>query len=121
MAGSWTPLTNQPSFTANHMMLLTDGTVLVQEVATANWHKLCPDQFGNYVNGTWKQLKTGPNGPTYYASAVLRDGRVFIAGGEDNFGNNGVDIADCEIYDPVADSWTSIAGPGWANIGDAPC
>jgi hypothetical protein len=121
MAGSWTALTHQPNFTANHMMLLTDGTVLVQEVATANWYKLSPDQFGSYVNGTWSTLAMGPNGPTYFASAVLTDGRVFIAGGEDNFGNNGVEIADCEIYDPVADNWTTIAGPGWNNIGDAPC
>jgi len=104
MAGSWTALTNQPSFNGNHMMLLTDGTVLVQELASANWHKLSPDSLGSYVNGTWTVLATGPNGPTYYASAVLIDGRVFIAGGEDNFGNNGVDINACEIYDPVANS-----------------
>lgn len=120
MAG-WTALNNQPSFNANHMMLLTDGSVLVQELATANWYKLTPDNSGSYVNGTWSTLATGPDGPTYYASAVLTDGRVFMAGGEDNFGNDGVDINNCEIYDPVADSWTSISGPGWANIGDAPC
>ena len=120
MAG-WTALKNQPNFNANHMMLLTDGTVLVQELATANWYKLTPDNKGSYVNGTWSTLATGPVGPTYYASAVLGDGRVFMAGGEDNFANNGVDINNCEIYDPVADSWTNIPGPGWANIGDAPC
>jgi Kelch motif len=121
MAGNWVPLTNQPSFSANHMMLLTDGTVLVQELASANWYKLTPDVFGSYVNGAWTALKTGPNGPTYYASAVLVDGRVFMAGGEDNFGTNGVDINACEIYDPVGNSWQTIAGPGWGNIGDAPC
>ena len=126
MPGIWSPLTNQPAshtppFNANHMMLLTDGTVLVQDVATANWYLLTPNSSGSYVDGTWSTLATGPNGPTYYASAVLRDGRVFMAGGEDNFGNNGIDIADCEIYDPVADSWESIPGPGWPKIGDAPC
>lgn len=120
MAG-WTALTNQPTFNANHMMLLTDGTVLVQELASANWHKLTPDASGSYVNGTCSTLKAGPNGPTYYASAIMRDGRVFMAGGEDNFGNNGVEINACEIYDPVNDNWTTINGPGWANIGDAPC
>src|SRR5439155_10172233 len=81
--------------------VLTDGTVLVQQVGSANWFKLSPDQFGSYVNGTWTQLANGPNGPTYYASAVLKDGRIFMAGGEDNFGNNGVDINACEIYDPA--------------------
>ncbi len=127
MSGTWVPLLNQPSstspsFNANHMMLLTDGTVMCQDVANANWWRLSPDPSGSYVNGSWTALATGPNGPTYYASAVLRDGRVFMAGGEDNFGSNGVDINAAEIYDPVADSWTTIASPpGWANIGDAPC
>jgi hypothetical protein len=120
MAG-WTPLINQPDFSANHMMLLTDGTVLVQALATENWYKLSPDAFGSYVNGSWSTLAQGPNGPTYYASAVLRDGRVFMAGGEDNFGSTQVDINACEIYDPVANTWTTIDGPGWAKIGDAPC
>jgi Kelch motif protein len=121
MPGSWTPLTNQPTFSANAMILLTDGTMMCQELATAKWWKLTPDQFGSYVNGTWSVLASGPNGPTYYASAVLRDGRVFVAGGEDNFGDNGVDLATAEIYDPVANSWTTISTPGWNNIGDAPC
>ena len=121
MAGSWTSLTNQPNFNANHMMLLSDGTVLVQAVTSANWYKLSPDPFGSYVNGTWTALANGPNGPTYFASAVLIDGRVFMAGGEDNFGNNGIDINACEIYDPVANSWQTIPGPGWNKIGDAPC
>jgi hypothetical protein len=121
MPGNWVPLTTQPSFNANHMMLLTDGTVLVQELATVNWYKLTPDPSGSYVNGQWTALHVAPNAPTYYASAVLRDGRVFIAGGEDNFGNNGVDIADCEIYDPATNHWTTIASPtGWTQIGDAP-
>jgi hypothetical protein len=125
MPGSWIPLANQPTFSANAMLLLTDGTVMCQEVATANWWKLTPDAYGSYVNGTWSKRALGPNGPTYYASAVLRDGRVFVAGGEDNFGNNGVDLAAAEIYDPVADSWTTIPIPSnpttWTAIGDAPC
>jgi hypothetical protein len=120
MAGNWLPLTNQPTFDANAMMLLPDGTVMVQELAKANWWKLAPDASGSYVNGTWSARAAGPNGPTYYASAVLRDGRVLVAGGEDNFANNGVDIDAAEIYDPVADSWTAISTPRWGWIGDAP-
>lgn len=125
MPGSWIPLANQPTFPANAMLLLTDGTVMCQELATANWWKLKPDVYGSYVNGTWCKRTAGPNGPTYYASAVLRDGRVFVAGGEDNFGSNGVDLAAAEIYDPVADSWATIPIPSnpttWTAIGDAPC
>lgn len=120
MAGKWVALNNQPSFAANAMMLLTDGTVMVQELATNNWNRLTPDAAGSYINGSWSARATSTNGPTYYASAVLADGRVIIAGGEDNFGSNGVDIDAAEIYDPVKDSWTTITTPQWGWIGDAP-
>jgi hypothetical protein len=87
----------------------------------------------NYANGSWHKLtpmaanaplaQNGPvNAPLYFASAVLRDGRVFVAGGEYNVsGAAGVDLLACSIYDPVTDSWAAIATPpGWTNIGDAP-
>ncbi|HEX8858702.1 MAG TPA: kelch repeat-containing protein [Actinomycetes bacterium] len=119
MGGTWGPLTNQPSFNASTALLLTDGTVMCQDSGTANWWKLTPDQFGNYVNGTWSSLATGPNSPLYYASGVLRDGRVFVAGGEYNNGAQ-VELLAAEVYDPVANTWTSIGTPaGWTAIGDA--
>jgi hypothetical protein len=131
MAGPWKSLTNTPSFKVDTMLLLTDGTVMCHEYETANWHKLVPDSKGNYINGTWQPMspmpanapltQNGPvNAPLYYASAVLKDGRVFVAGGEYNGGVN-LDLLAAEIYDPVANSWTSIpTPPGWTNIGDAP-
>ena len=126
MSGSWTPLANQPTFYAGTMILLTDGTVMCQDEGsgnggTAQWWKLTPDQLGSYVNGTWSALADSPNAPLYYASSVLADGRVFIAGGEYNAGSP-VDLDAAEIFDPVADTWTSISTPaGWTAIGDAPC
>ena len=65
--------------------------------------------------------QNGPvDAPLYYASAVLKDGRVFVAGGEYNAGNQ-VDLLTAELYDPVADSWSAVSPPaGWTNIGDAP-
>src|SRR6266566_3849801 len=121
MSGTWTPLTNQPTFNASTMLLLTDGTVMCQDAGVSNWWKVTPDAFGSYVNGTWSQLAPMMNAPLYYASAVLADGRVFIAGGEYNAGNP-VDLLAAEIYDPVANTWTSLSTPaGWTNIGDAPC
>jgi hypothetical protein len=73
-------------------------------------------------------------GRRYFASGVLADGRVVICGGEysDNLITPEQDwINSCEIYDPVADTWTSIASPSdpaspnpnaiWPEVGDAPC
>jgi hypothetical protein len=131
---SWQSLKNQPSFAADTMLLLTDGTVMVHELNTANWHRLTPDHSGNYINGSWSSLaslpdnsgipaaKGGPtNAPLYFASAVLRDGRVFVAGGEYNTGKADADILTAQIYDPLSNTWTALATPaGWTGIGDAP-
>jgi hypothetical protein len=102
--------------------VLTDGTVLVQGGAANDWWKLTPDNTGSYVRGTWSQQASLPSGyvPLYFASAVLADGRVVIAGGEynnDEFAFSNV----CAIYDPVANTWAEFAPPaGWDFIGDSP-
>ncbi len=49
---------------------------------------------------------------------MLPDGRVVINGGEYNYGYSGW-ISAGAIYDPLADSWTSVSPPsGWSTIGD---
>jgi hypothetical protein len=130
---SWDPLKSQPSFNADTMLLLTDGTVLCHEANSAKWHKLTPDATGSYVNGTWSNLASLPdnnsipaaaggptNAPLYFASAVLADGTVITAGGEYNSGNANADILTVQIYDPIADAWSTISTPaGWTGIGDA--
>jgi hypothetical protein len=120
MPGTWTPLTNQPTFPASTMLLLTDGTVLSQESGGKRWWRLWPDQHGNYINGTWSPQANMANTRLYYASAVLNDGRVFVAGGE--YSDAGGDTNKAEIFNPIIDAWSALpAPPGWNNIGDAPC
>jgi hypothetical protein len=134
MAGTWQALKNQPGFSADTMLLLTDGTVMCHEYNSANWHKLTPDSTGDYVNGSWSSLAALPTnsnipssngGPTdaplYFYSAVLRDGRVLTAGGEYNSLNPNSDNLAAQIYDPTTNQWTTIATPkSWTQIGDAP-
>ncbi|HEX5348464.1 MAG TPA: kelch repeat-containing protein [Pseudonocardiaceae bacterium] len=115
--GTWTALTNQPTFNASTMLLLTDGTVMCQAENTVSWWQLTPDSTGSYLHGTWSALANMHNSRLYYASAVLRDGRVVVAGGE--YSDAGGDTDKAEIYDPVANTWTSIGNPGWGQIGDA--
>jgi hypothetical protein len=120
LSGTWIALANQPTFNAGTMLLLTDGTVLCQSSETTHWFRLTPDRFGNYIHGTWSAVADAPNAPLYFASAVLRDGRVFVAGGEYNAGAQ-VDLLAAQIFDPVANTWTTIpTPPGWTHIGDAP-
>src|SRR5207253_10537877 len=60
------------------------------------------------------------NGRLYYASGILRDGRVMVAGGEYNFGAL-IWLLAAEIYNPLTNAWTTIPAPaGCARIGDAP-
>ena len=120
MAGTWQPLTNQPAFQANTMLLLTDGSVFCNAYQSVQCWKLVPDGGGSYVNGHWTRLADMKTTRLYYASAVLKDGRVFVAGGE--YSTSGSDTTDCEVYDPVFNVWKSITAPaGWTAVGDAPC
>jgi len=123
----WQLLTNQPpviDYTdcgPGNPILLTDGTVMLQDDGCQDWWKLTPDQFGSYVNGTWTQLASTPAGysPLYHSSAVLPDGRVIIEGGEYNF-LNAVWTNLGAIYDPQTNTWTMVNPPtGWSTIGDA--
>jgi hypothetical protein len=124
----WQALVNQPPVVdptdcgPGNPILLTDGTVLVADAGCADWWKLTPDEFGNYVNGTWTQIASTPDGytPLYHASAVLPDGRLIIEGGEYNELTPSWTTLGA-IYDPQADEWTSVNPPGkWTAIGDAP-
>lgn len=115
--GTWAALAHQPSFPIGTMLLLTDGTVMCQSGGSRSWWRLTPDESGSYVAGTWTQLADMHNSRLYYASAVLRDGRVLVAGGE--YSDAGPDTDTAEVYDPVADTWTSIGNPGWGHLGDA--
>jgi hypothetical protein len=123
----WQLLTNQPpvlDYTdcgPGNPILLTDGTVMLQDDGCQDWWKLTPDEFGSYVNGTWTQLASTPAGysPLYHSSAVLPDGRVIIEGGEYNF-LNPVWTNLGAIYNPLTDTWTMVNPPtGWSTIGDA--
>ena len=141
--GAWQPLANQMSFInggAGNPLLLTDGSVLVQDAGFDDWWRLVPDQNGSYANGTWvaagnlppsQQFAGQPYRPLYHSSAVLADGRVIIEGGEYQCPNtttcNPEWQHDGAIYDPIANAWTSVApppfftgfGPFPQTIGDA--
>ncbi|MFY9646386.1 MAG: hypothetical protein WAK29_14495 [Terriglobales bacterium] len=124
LAQTLTPLKHQPPDGVIYALLLTDGTVMAQGGSCSDWWKLTPDNTGSYVNGTWTQLASLPNGYAPYAtaSAVLADGRLLLEGGE--YSNCGSDFTltnQGAIYDPVANTWTTVAPPKNVKyIGDSP-
>ena len=51
-AGVWTRLTNNAPGSPGTMLLLSDGSVMVQGGSGSSWYRLKPDIHGGYVNGT---------------------------------------------------------------------
>jgi len=110
----WVPLaTLSPDTNAGVMLLLTDGTVICKTTSGGGdgigsiWDKLTPDIHGSYVNGTWSQIAPMNGTRLYFSSQILRDGRVYIAGGEYGTGQ-----AASEVYDPLTDTWTTCPSTG---------
>ena len=121
-AQTLTNLTHQAPDGAQLTFQLTDGRVLAQGFNDSDWWILTPDNTGSYVNGTWTQAASLPEGysPEAFASATLADGRVLIEGGEYNFGQFVLTNLGA-VYDPVANTWTPLTPPtGWGYIGDSP-
>ncbi|MEK6701376.1 MAG: immunoglobulin domain-containing protein [Planctomycetota bacterium] len=110
-AQHWDRVLNPAPGAINLMLLLSDGTVM----ASANdgsdpignaWYRLTPDIHGNYVDGTWAPLAPMLDTRLNFQAQVLRDGRVFVSGGE--FGTGG---SAAEIYDPTTNVWTALSVP----------
>ncbi len=107
-AGTWTALSHQAPGTVGTMLLLTDGSVIAQQSnVSATWYKLTPDTNGSYITGTWSTLASAHYTRLYYSSDVLRDGRLFVAGGEYGTGS-----LTAEAYDPVTNAWTILPASG---------
>lgn len=111
--GTWTPLTNlAPHSGWGGMILLSDGTVLSKTNAGGAsvgniYDKLTPNANGSYVNGTWSSIAPMINTRLYYSSQVLKDGRVYVCGGE--YGTGG---SSAEVYNPLTNVWTAAPAPG---------
>jgi hypothetical protein len=107
--GTWTRLNRAAPEAVELMLLMPDGTVMAASQGGSSsgqgWFKLTPDSHGSYINGTWTTLASMHDSRLYYASDVLRDGRVFVAGAEYGTGMN-----SAEVYNPSNDTWT-VTGP----------
>ncbi len=122
-ANTWTALTNAAPNPTGTMLLLTNGTVMVQNAngVTNVWYLLTPDSTGNYINGTWTTLSPMITQRLYYTSDMLQNGNVFVLGGEYSGPSGTQNLTNLgEIYDTVANTWSAIATIPAANFGDDP-
>jgi hypothetical protein len=135
VSGKWATLTNPLPANLDTCVQIPNGDVMCHGYNTNTWHRLRPDTSGSYKNGTWDTppIAPMPNGndpgfncsnctyaPRAFASAVLKDGRVIVMGGEyvsDVFAMTNIGF----IYNPLTDKWSSqvtSAFPGGV-VGDA--
>jgi hypothetical protein len=108
--GTWAPLANTAPGPVNMILLLSDGTVMAQGYSSNKWYKLTPDSQGHYVNGTWTNRSSMSSIRLFFATQVLTNGRVLVAGAE-HPSPNGPGRNTSELYDPVNDNWSNIAVP----------
>ena len=118
--GTWTAVTAPcPGLSGGVMLVLSDGTVICKSYSGGTdgigntFYKLTPDIHGSYVNGTWSAIAPMINTRLYFSSQVLKDGRVYVAGGE--YGTGG---SSAETYNPLTNTWTAAPAPG-AFVSDA--
>ena len=100
--GAWTALANSPPGPTGHFLLLSDGTVIAENLSTnygPGWFRLTPDIHGSYVHGTWSTIAPMHCARLDFSSVVLTNGNVFVASGE-----YGPGTTNAEIYSPESDS-----------------
>lgn len=125
MAGTWNTFNAPSGVKADTMLLLTDGTVLVHDAnrpslsntfGGANWYRLTPTIQGDYRTGTWSSAMPMGGQRKYFATGVLKDGRVFAVGGEYSDFLGDTDTTPdkdtrAEIFDPLTNSWSTLNKP----------
>jgi hypothetical protein len=121
--GTWTTLTNVTADTSGGgMLLLSDGTVLTKTFTESSgisgvgdiWDRLIPDSTGSYVNGSWQAVAPMNSSRLYFSSQLLKDGRLYVAGGEYGTGLN-----KAETYNSLNNTWTSVPVPAGDTLYDA--
>lgn len=109
------------------LALLTDGSLLINEVNSKKWWKLTPDATGSYLAGTYSAIADSNHWQFGLAPCVQADGTLLLAGGEFSGNVNGVNSDPAskytQRYDPATNTWSGDLGAptGWAAISDASC
>jgi len=116
--GSWSSVNQYAPDQVWLMLLLSDGRILCENNPEGSdganvgntWFLLTPDNHGSYPNANWSYAQGANDTRQFFASQVLTDGNVFVAGGEYGSG-----YGTAELFNPLANggsgSWSYINPP----------
>src|ERR1700686_5346550 len=105
LSGTWAPVAPMSSARAGaSAVLLKDGRILITGGDAGSGALASADLFN--TDGTISPAPPMNIARSGHLSLVLQDGRVLVAGGTTSGGGA---INAAEIYDPVANSWTTVA------------
>ena len=123
LAATWTAVATLPANgQVDTMLLLTDGTVMMENYAGPGWLRLIPDANGNYATGSWSSTAPMGRARLFFASQILPNGKLWVLGGEYTGVSTDTiqrtDTPTSEIYDPIANTWFPAATyPGQPDCG----
>ena len=110
-AGTFTRTGDMTTRRSNHTaILLADGRVLViggRRRATAR-PALFSAEIYDPSTGQWSQVGSMNVRRAIFTATLLRDGRVLVAFGWDEEGN---DLASAEVFDPATNAFTAVRPP----------
>jgi Kelch motif len=90
------------------MLLLTDGTLLGITPIKPSGCASSPIPSRDMRMAGWGTVSTMALPRGFFASGVLRNGQVFVCGGETSTPTTS-DISSGEVFDPASNAWTQMA------------
>ncbi len=111
---SWTPATSMSSARGEHTaVVLASGKVLA--VGGYNGGSpLATAELYDPIANSWSAAGSLVTARMWHTMSALPGGRVLAAGGVDSLSNNS-NLRSVELYDPVANTWSSAVGMGIAR------
>jgi hypothetical protein len=91
---------------AYEMQKLPDGKVIIMGGLSPGIQSLSSCEIYDPATGNWRYTVPMMNGRHLHGSVVMPDGKIIVTGGMEVGGS--IFLQECEEFDPVLETWTSL-------------